>query len=64
MSSTGSVNINYIFANYEKKVVLTASLTSTGGDLKRQLLENWPEGTLFMIHLHLCMYLEMLSVYI
>lgn len=39
-----AVNVNFIFANYEKKVVLATTLASTGADLKTLLLQNWPEG--------------------
>ena len=42
-----AVNVNFIFANYEKKVILATTLSSTGYDLKTQLLDNWPEGKIF-----------------
>lgn len=46
-----AVNINFIFANYEKKVILATTLSSTGHDLKTQLLDNWPDGKIFnLIH--------------
>ena len=38
------VTVNFIFANYERKVILTTSLLTTGYELKTQLVENWPEG--------------------
>ena len=38
------VRVNFVFANYEKKVVLSTTLSSSGADLKTQLLANWPEG--------------------
>jgi hypothetical protein len=43
-----AVNVNFIFANYDKKVVLTTTLSSSGADLKSQLLENWPEGAIIV----------------
>lgn len=43
-SITSAVSINFIFANYEKKVVLSTTLECTGSELKELLMKNWPEG--------------------
>ena len=48
-ASTTAVNVTFIFANYEKKVILATTLASSGADLKTQLLANWPEGSIIII---------------
>ena len=58
------VKVNFIFANYEKKVVLSTTLSSSGSDLKTQLLQNWPEGSILIYVLLMILMLIFLSVLI
>ena len=53
-ASTTAVNVTFIFANYEKKVILATTLASSGADLKTQLLANWPEGSIFDTERWIC----------
>ena len=46
MSTTMDVSINFIFANYEKKVIVNTNTRATGRDLKNLLYNNWPDGEL------------------
>jgi hypothetical protein len=39
------VTINFVFANFEKKVIVSTNTRATGGDLKNLLYSNWPGGT-------------------
>ena len=39
-----NVSVNFIFANFERKVQLETTLSSSGNDLKTLLIQNWPEG--------------------
>ena len=48
-AATTAVNVTFVFANYEKKVLLATTLASSGADLKTQLLANWPEGSIIDI---------------
>jgi hypothetical protein len=37
------VQINFVFANYEKRLVVQTTTAATGADVKTLLLQNWPE---------------------
>ena len=38
-----SVSVNFVFANFEKRLVVSTTTAATGSDLKTLLTQNWPE---------------------
>ena len=38
------IKVNFVFANYEKKITAASTTNVTGADLRALLAENWPTG--------------------
>lgn len=39
-----SINVNFVFANYEKRIVASTTTAATGADLKALLCQQWPDN--------------------
>ena len=37
------VSVNFVFANFEKRIVASTTTAATGSDLKSLLQQNWPD---------------------
>ena len=38
-----SISVNFVFANFEKRLVASTTTAATGSDLKILLCQNWPD---------------------